>query len=268
DRIVPGVQKEKLPEVWESLGYEDHLVTEGEPYHLWVIEAPDSVAKALPLQEVGLNVVYTNNLEPYRKQKVRILNGSHTSIVPVGYLSGLRIVRDTVNDQAMGKFLSQLLSKEILPVIDMPAEQVEAYANTVIDRFKNPYIDHYLISIALNSFSKFKSRLLPSAIDYFSKYNQPPEGISFALACTILFYKGEYDGEEIALKDDQLVLDKLKSLWANHADEPEKVVQSILRWSDFWGQDLSSYKGFKELVIKFIKEIMSEGVSVSLKRIL
>lgn len=111
DRIIPGVSKDKLPEVWEDLGYEDKRVTEGEPYHIWVIEGPASVGRDLPLDQVGLNVIFTDNLKPYRERKVKILNGSHTALVPVAYLAGLRIVRDTVEDEVMSVFLEQLLAE-------------------------------------------------------------------------------------------------------------------------------------------------------------
>lgn len=268
DRIVPGVEKEKLPTVWQELGYEDHLVTEGEPYHLWVIEAPDEVAQALPLHEVGLNVVYTDNLELYRKRKVRILNGSHTALVPVGYLYGKRIVRDAINEEPLGNYLSKLLSEEVLPTMNMPQQELQAYVSTVMDRFKNPYIDHYLISISLNSFSKFKSRLLPTALDFITRFDQPPPLISFALAATILFYKGTYKNETIPLNDSPAVLEKLEALWTIHANDLQMIAKEVLSWSDFWGQNLADYNGWTSLVAQFMTEIEAEGMEASLAQLL
>ena len=268
DRIVPGISRDKLPQEWEKLGFADTMMTQGEAFHFWAIEAPESVREELPLDQVGLNVVFTDDLGPFRKRKVRILNGAHTALVPVGYLYGLRIVRDAVEDELTGAYLAKLLAEEVLPVIGMPREEVDSFAKAVVDRFKNPFIDHYLISIALNSFSKFKSRLLPTVLDYLNQYQQPPQLISFALASTILFYKGSYGGEEIPLNDNQEVLDKLQTLWAEHDNDYPAIVQAVLSWDSFWGEDLSQHPGLADLVSQYLQAIDEEGIKASLRGLL
>lgn len=259
DRIIPGVSKDKLPEVWQELGCEDQLVTEGEPYHIWVIEGPKEVGENLPLDQVGLNVVFSDDITPYRERKVKILNGSHTALVPVAYLSGLRLVRDTVNDPVMSAFLDRLLEEEILPALDMPDAELKEYAASVIDRFKNPYIDHYLLTISLNSFAKFKVRLLPSLLNYVKRHGKVAPLICFSLACLIRFYKGEYDGQSIALNDEAWVLDRLKNAWEESADL-SAVAKNILSWSDHWGQNLSTIPGFQDQVATYLERLEKEPV--------
>lgn len=261
DRIVPGIQREKLPEVWDLIEVEDHLATEGEPYHLWAIEGPTSVREIFPLDQAGLNVVFTDDLTPFRKRKVRILNGAHTALVPVGYLLGLRIVRDAVEDSLAGAFLSKLLNEEILPVMGMPIQEVEQYAATVIERFKNPYIDHYLISISLNSFSKFTARLLPSVQDYMMASESAPSLITCSLACLILMYRGTYVGEDIPLKDSQEVLARCQDWWTTYPDDMLSLVKEVLAWEDNWGTDLSQNDRLVQAVTRHLDGIRDKGMT-------
>lgn len=268
DRIVPGISPDALPQEWAKLNREDRIMTQGEAFHLWVIEAPEQVQQEFPLDQVGLNVIFTQDLTPYRTRKVRILNGAHTAIVPVAYLYGLRLVREAVEDDITGAFLSQLLQKEVLPAMDMPQDELSAYADSVMERFKNPFIDHYLISIALNSFSKFNTRLLPTVLDYMAKFQQPPQYISFALACTLSFYKGSVDGETIPLNDDPEVLTKLETLWRDHGENPARIVQEVLNWPSLWGEDLTQYTGFAEWVTEHLQAIQQNGVKTAIQAFL
>ncbi len=268
DRIVPSVQRAQLPEIWEDIGYQDYMFTEGEPYHLFAIEAPEAVATALPLHEVGLNVVFTDNLAPFRQRKVSILNGAHTAIVPVAYLCGIRIVRDAVEDDLTGTFLSRLIEEEILPTLDMPMSALEKYKASVIDRFKNPYINHYLINIALNSFSKFKARLLPTIKRYYAQHHQAPPLISFSFACMLLFYRGLFDGERIPLNDDPVVLHLMKTLWEKYPDDCEIIVHQMLSWSSFWDEDLTNYQGFSSLIAVYVQLIEDFGMEYNLNVVL
>ncbi len=268
DRIVPGIQQAALPAVWEEIGYEDQMATEGEPYHLWAIEGPDHIKASFPLDQAGLNVVFTPDLQPFRKRKVRILNGAHTALVPVAYLLGLRIVRDSVNDEVAGAFLTKLLAEEILPVMNMPMEEVTSYADTVIERFKNPYIDHYLISIALNSLSKFTSRLMPSVRDYMATNDTAPCLITCSLACIILMYRGSYNGETIPLKDDPVVLQKLAGLWQEYAEVPQQLAQTALSWEAGWGIDLSKDPKIVDAVTHHLTSIQQNGIDKHIKSLL
>ena len=158
DRIVPGYPKGRMEEITAELGYKDNLVVEGEQFHLWVIEGPTSVKDEIPSEACGLNVVFTDDMEPYRTRKVRILNGAHTTLVPVGYLYGIDKVRESIEDEVVGTFLKDVIFNEICPTLDLPEDELNQFANDVLDRFKNPYLEHELISIALNSTSKFKDQ--------------------------------------------------------------------------------------------------------------
>ena len=152
-----------------ELGYKDNLVVEGEQFHLWVIEAPETVKEEFPSEACGLNVVFTNNMEPYRTRKVRILNGAHTTLVPVGYLYGIEKVRESLEDDVVGTYLKEAIFNEICPTLDLPEAELNQFANDVLDRFRNPYLEHALMSISLNSISKFKTRVLPSVIEFIKR---------------------------------------------------------------------------------------------------
>jgi tagaturonate reductase len=268
DRIVPGINSDDLPEFWQEIGYEDHLITGGEPYHLFVIEAPEIVERKLPLYKAGLNVIFTDDLQPYRLKKVRILNGAHTALVPVAYLSGVKIVRDAIHNDNLSAYLSEIIQNEILPSLDLEKKELEDYAYTIIDRFSNPYIDHYLIDIALNSFSKFKSRLLPSLEKYYEKTGQIPAYISFSFTCMILFYKGTIGDQQIKLRDEKIVLDKMKKFWSNEKGKNIDI-KSILEWSEFWDYDLAeTYPGLENMMEIYMADIIKNGIDKTLSALL
>src|SRR6478609_5500042 len=167
DRIVPGFPKDTIKEIQQATGYEDNLVVMAEPFHLWVIEAGDAVRNAFPADKAGLQVKFVKDMAPYRTRKVRILNGAHTALVPVAYLNGLRTVKESVEDAITGKFIHDVIFDEIIPTLDLSKDELQQFANDVIERFKNPFIRHELSSIALNSVSKYTVRVLPSVLKYY-----------------------------------------------------------------------------------------------------
>ncbi len=207
-----------------GLGYEDNLVNTSEFFHLWVIETEFDLDSELPFSKTDLNVIITpDKLEMYRTRKVRILNGAHTSLVPYALLSGLDTVKSCIDDPTMNAHLRKCVFDEIVPTLDLPAEELQSYANSVIERFGNPYIKHYLSAIALNSVSKFKVRVLPSILEYIKRFNKMPETLLFAFAKLIDFYKTDMTN------DDPDVVEFMKS--HNTAE--------ILANAALWGQDLS-----------------------------
>lgn len=181
DRIVPGY----LQNV--TLDYDDKLLVMGEPYHSWIIEAPASLKDELPT--ASLNIKIVDDAEPYRETKVRILNGLHTSMVPIGYLLGLETVRDCIDHPVLGQFLQDEVYKEIIPM--MTYDDLEAFTEAVFDRFRNPSIHHKLLSIAVNSSAKVKTRILPTLQDYMAKYQTMPQRLALALAAFVAFYQDE-----------------------------------------------------------------------------
>lgn len=263
DRIVPGYPRDKMDAITAELGYKDNLVVEGEQFHLWVIEAPETVKEEFPSEACGLNVVFTNNMEPYRTRKVRILNGAHTTLVPVGYLYGIEKVRESLEDNIVGTYLKEAIFNEICPTLDLPEAELNQFANDVLDRFRNPYLEHALMSISLNSISKFKTRVLPSVIEFIKRKEALPKRLLFSLASLITFYSGKRGDDSIALKDDQYVLDFFSKNWmAVNASELtlEDLVNAVLSNTDFWGEDLTAYDGLASQVSVYANKIRVEGM--------
>ena len=263
DRIVPGYPRDKMDAITEELGYKDNLVVEGEQFHLWVIEGPASVKEEIPAEICGLNVVFTDNQEPYRTRKVRILNGAHTSLVPVGYLYGIDKVRESLEDEVVGKFLKDAIFNEICPTLDLSKEELEQFSNDVLDRFRNPYLEHALMSISLNATSKYKTRVLPSVLEYIKRKNENPKHLLFSLAALIAFYKGERGEEKYVVKDDQSVLDFFATQWAK--GDTASVVKATLKNTAFWGTDLTQFEGLEETVTNSLESIIMNGMKATLQ---
>ena len=220
DRINTGYpQGEDL-----GLGYEDKMVNTSEFFHLWVIETEHDLDAELPFSSADLNVIITRDkLEMYRTRKVRILNGAHTSLVPYALLSGFDTVKSCIDDDGMREHVRKCVFDEIIPTLDLPKDELESYAQSVIERFGNPYIKHYLSSIALNSVSKFKVRVLPSILEYIKRYGKTPETLVFSLAKLIEFYKNG------APNDAPEIVEFIKT----HS------VREILANTAFFGEDIS-----------------------------
>lgn len=220
DRINTGFPKDENIDI----GYEDKMLNTSEFFHLWVIEAEYDIEKELPFSKADLNVIVTKDkLEMYRTRKVRILNGAHTSMVPYALLSGLDTVKSCMDNDKMRKHLEKCVFEEIIPTLDLPKDELEAYANSVIERFSNPYIKHYLSAIALNSVSKFKVRVLPSILEYIKRFNKMPETLLFSFAKLIDFYRTDMTN------DAPEIVDFMK----------KATVEEILANEKFWSQDLS-----------------------------
>lgn len=263
DRIVPGYPRDKMDAITKELGYKDNLVVEGEQFHLWVIEGPESVKEEIPAEACDLNIVFTDNMEPYRTRKVRILNGAHTSLVPVGYLYGIDRVRESIEDDVVGSFLKEAIFNEICPTLDLPESELNQFSNDVLDRFKNPYLEHELMSISLNSISKYKTRVLPSVIEYIKRKKELPNHLLFSLAALMAFYKGDRNGDEINLKDDLPVLNFFKYQWGHN--NAEEIVHNTLMNTDFWGVDLLEFEGFEKAVLGHLELITENGMAKALK---
>ncbi|GGZ15664.1 altronate oxidoreductase [Echinicola pacifica] len=256
DRIVPGFPRENIKEIQENIGYEDNLVVKAEPFHLWVIEGPDAVKAEFPAEEAGLDVKFVKDQSPYRTRKVRILNGAHTSLVPVAYLHGLRTVRESVEDPIIGPFLNETIQGEIIPTLDLPKEELEQFANDVMDRFKNPFVKHQLSSIALNSISKFKVRVLPSLLEYVDRKGQLPPNLVRSLAALIVFYKGSYNGEATPVQDDEEIINYFKAIW--ESDDLDHVAHEVLKNINFWDTDLTKVEGLQNAVAQELSQLVEK----------
>ncbi|MBC8587396.1 tagaturonate reductase [Paratissierella segnis] len=271
DRIVPGYPKGTASEIEKELGYKDSFLVEGEIFHLWVIEGPKKIKYEFPADKIGLNVLFTEDLTPYRERKVRILNGAHTSMVPVSYLYGIDTVKESVEDETIGKFVKSVIFDEIIPTLDLPEEELFDFAEDVLDRFRNPFIKHYLMSISLNSMSKFETRILPSILEYKNRQNKLPKKLVFSLASLIYFYRGDRNGESINLSDDPEILEMYKNLWNNYDGSDENlqsIVKTVLGSVDLWKIDLNSIVGLNEKVTKDLTSIVRKGMKEAVREIL
>lgn len=219
DRINTGYPKDEKIDV----GFEDNMINTSEYFHLWVIEGYADLFKELPFDKCGLNVILTDNLEMYRTRKVRILNGAHTSLVPYAMLSGFDTVKSCVDDDKMSEHIRKCVYDEIIPTLDLPESELIEYADNVLTRFENPYIKHYLSSIALNSVSKFKVRVLPSILEYIKRYNKMPETLIFSFAKLIDFYRTDMTNDDVDVT----------------AFMKTATVNEILSNAGLWGEDIS-----------------------------
>lgn len=264
DRIVTGYPRDEISYFEEKLGYKDNIIDTSELFNLWVIEGDKTWADKLPVHKTDANVIWTDDVKPYKKRKVRILNGAHTSTVLAAYLAGFDIVGDFMKDDTVRTFMNDVIYKEVIPTLDLPKEELESFAATVNDRFANPYIKHNLLDIALNSCSKFNARCLPSLLGYVEEKGELPKCLTFSLAAFIKFYQGEWkdgvytgtrkDGTQYPLRDDEAVIRFFADAWAEN--DAEKTAESVLSNKDFWsGKDLTEVPGLKDAVAGYLKEM-------------
>jgi len=239
DRIVTGFPRGEAPEMYTRLGYEDKLLDTGEIFHFWVIEGPEWIAEELPFAKAELNVVFTDDVRPYKKRKVRILNGAHTSLVPVALLCGKETVGESVADDTLHAFLEQVLYAEVIPTLDLPREDLLYFAGAVFDRFANPFIRHRLLDIALNTTSKWRARVLPSVEGYLEQYGKPPKALIFSFAATLEMF----DRFGLVIKDT----DDIGELW-------DELKQKI--------------SGFEQAVNAYRSAINADGCETALRSLL
>ncbi|RAW00038.1 tagaturonate reductase [Pseudochryseolinea flava] len=257
DRIVPGFPQDSIAEIETETGYDDKLVVMAEPFYVWVIEANQKLKDELPAQAAGLNVKLVNDLVSYRTQKVRILNGAHTVMVPVAYLRGMRTVGEVMQDQAMCSFVESVIQDEIIPSLHLPDEDLQQFASDVKDRFANPFIRHELASIALNSISKFKVRVVPSILEYHQRQHQLPKKLVHAFGALICFYRGSWNGESLPLNDDPAAIKFFAEQWKTN--DPTSIANATLKRADLWGQDLSEIPGLTSQLAQEIEFLLKRS---------
>ncbi len=241
DRIIPGYPAADAERLFAALGYRDRLLVAGELYHSFIIEAPPSLLDELPIDkaQTRLNVQIVPDASPYRTTKVRLLNGAHTAMVPLGLLLGIESVRDAIEHPALGAFIKALIYDEVIPsVSELPVQELEAFARDVFERFRNPRIHHRLQTISLNSASKVKERILPSLLDYHEAIGELPWRLVLALAGFLRLYRGDI----CPLNDDPAVLDYFARQWGA-ADDNRALAEACLRHQQLWDADLSELPG-------------------------
>lgn len=258
DRIVPGYPKDEIDSYQSQLEFKDNLIVSAETFLLWVIEGDDSLKARIPFDRINENILVVKDMQPYRTRKVRILNGAHTTMVPFSILYGNETVKETVDNTFTGKFVRDAVFDEINPTLDLSDEELKEFADAVFDRFRNPFIKHQLSSIALNTVSKFKVRVLPSLIAYVEKYNRLPKHLTFALACLIRFYKGDWQGRKLPVQDDATVISVFDEVWKSTSYQ--SVSNEILSQVSFWDQDLTKIDGLAIEVARALELIEDNGI--------
>lgn len=269
DRIVTGYPRDEADAIERQLGYKDAFLATAEHFYLFVIQGPAWLAQELRLDKYPLNVLIVDDIKPYKARKVAILNGAHTALVPVAWLAGLNTVGEAMNDADVCRFVEKTIAEEIIPVLDLPRDELLSFAEAVTSRFRNPYIQHQLLSIALNGMTKFRTRILPQLLAGQQANGRLPARLTFALAALIAFYQGERDGESYPLQDDERWLVRYQQLWAQLRDRQidiKELTSQVLSDSEHWEQDLSLVPGLVTQVAEDLQLILSQGMRVAMAR--
>lgn len=268
DRIVPGFPRKDIAAIKEKLQYDDNLVVQAEIFHLWVIEAPQEVAKEFPADKAGLNVLFVPSEAPYHERKVTLLNGPHTVLSPVAYLSGINIVREACEHEVVGKYIHKVMFDELMETLNLPKEELKKFAEDILERFNNPFVDHQVTSIMLNSFPKYETRDLPGLKVYLERKGELPKGLVLGLAAIITYYKGgvRADGAEIVPNDAPEIMNLLKELWATGCTQ--KVAEGVLAAESIWGENLNNIPGLTAAVKADLDSIQEKGMLETVKGIL
>ncbi|MBP2856819.1 tagaturonate reductase [Dickeya oryzae] len=263
DRIVTGYPRNEVDVLQQELGYQDTFLDTAEYFYLFVIQGPQWLADELRLNQLKLNVRIVDDIKPYKERKVAILNGAHTALVPVAFLAGLDTVGESMNDAQIGKFVETTIAEEIVPVLDLPHDELMSFAEAVLSRFRNPFIQHQLLSIALNGMTKFRTRILPQLLMYRERHNALPKRLTFALAALIAFYRGERNDDRYPLQDDAHWLERYEVLWSGvraGTTSLAQVVNAVLSDAEHWEQDLTLVPGLAALVTEQLQAIVERGM--------
>jgi tagaturonate reductase len=254
DRIVPGSSKALMEEIAEKTGYIDNIPVSVEPYYFWAIEGPAIVKKEFPAEACGLNVRFVDDLNYFRERKVRILNGGHTALMPVAYLLGLRTVKECLAHDEVKSFLHSAIFDEIIPAMKGDHVDLRNFADDVLQRFANPFVEHQLASIALNSIAKFKVRVLPAILDYHKTTDAFPENLIHSFAALIVFYRGHWRDQKTPLNDDASVLGFFHEVWQG---EKNQVAKRVLSNTSLWGINLDAVPGMVSAVLSRLDLLLS-----------
>jgi len=268
DRIVSGYPKAEEEKLWQEMGYKDELIATGEPFGFWAIGSDriDAVKKEFTVQS-GVEVVFAEDIEPYKQRKVRILNGAHTAMVMGGYLAGKNIVAECMDDADIRNYMLSCIYDEIIPNIPLDKEKLKDYANSVVERFRNSFLNHKLLDICLNSTSKWRARVLPSFIDYYESMGKIPKLLTLSFAMYLSFYIGVQkdeegyfnirDGERYKMLDDEYALEIFRT---NYRLPIDRMIHIVMSDEKLWGINLTDISGFYEKVCEHVHSISTYGM--------
>ncbi len=281
DRIVPGTPaNEILQQHWQKLGYEDRLLTSAEVYSLWAIQGDDMIRQRLTFAQANPSIIVANDITPYRERKVRILNGTHTVSVPLAFLLGNKIVLDNMTHPLVSKLIERLIFDEIVPSLEVDRQSATAFAHEVLERWRNPFLQHKLIDITLHSTSKMRARNVPTILRYYQKMKKTPRLIAFGFASYLLFMRGaeqqngkiygRRNGELYPINDDQAGY--FYELWnrvnINDPTSVENFVKTVCSNEGLWGTPLALLSGFVETVSANLYALLQRGIAEPLQKTL
>ncbi len=265
DRIVPGFPKETINEIKEEIGFDDNLVVKGEYFHVWAIGGDASIQKILPLDAAGFNVLFMDDIHDFRAKKVRILNGSHTAMVPIALQLGCETVMDAFKTPAVEIFINKMVAEEVLPVIDEDQEELKQFAKKILERFYNPFLKHYLKDISLNSLSKWETRDFPTVLDNYSKKNKNAKLVTFSFAALLVLYSGKAEVPFTA-NDTAEFVDFIKSTF--NVNDIKGWVEGIVKNKNIWKEDFATVPFFIDEVTSDVQLILSKGMKEAVSSII
>ncbi|NQZ90068.1 MAG: tagaturonate reductase [Colwellia sp.] len=271
DRIVTGFPRDEHQALQEKLGYLDNFMVTAEHFHLFVIQGPAHLAELLCLEGSELNIKIVDDISPYKERKVAILNGAHTAMVPLAYMANIDSVGEALSEPLFEQYLTALIFDEIIPTLNLPKDELQAFANDVLNRFRNPYIHHRLIDISLNSMTKFKTRILPQLLKYSELKQVVPKMMALAIAGQLFFYKGERNDEKIALSDSEEWLELLNKLWRSYDEKSlsvEQLVEEVLAAQWHWDSNLNDVPNLTTQVSEYLSELLTHRVNYVLAKTL
>lgn len=270
DRIVPGaLDSVEAARVTERLGYEDALLTACEPYALFAIEGDDALRARLEFPGDDPRIIVAPDIRPYRQRKVRVLNGGHTISMPAAMLAGFETVRESCDDERVGRFVRRAIFDDIVSSLDVP--DAERFAGEVFGRFGNPFIRHALADIALYTTTKLRVRVIPSIMEYHARTGRAPASLSFGFAAYIAFMRGDLHASRAALGRPLPADpdgDRVRSVWQSLDVQSDEAVSRVARavCSDvsLWGFDLTTVNGFADAVADHLVRIVRDGITTAL----
>lgn len=265
DRIVPGFPKENINEIKAELGYNDNLVVKGEYFHVWAIGGDATIKEKLPLDKAGLNVLFMDSIKDFRAKKVRILNGSHTAMVPVALQLGCETVMDAFNTPEIEKYINKMVKTEVLPQIKGTKEELDEFAAKILERFYNPYLKHYLKDISLNSISKWEARDYPTVYDNY-KAGKDAKLAIFSYAALLTLYSGKSEAKNFSPKDTPEFLQFIQSTY--NPDDLKGWVEGIVKNKEMWIEDFTIIPYFIDEVANDVKLITEKGMLEALRQII
>lgn len=266
DRIVPGFPRENIDEIKAEIGFDDNLVVKGEYFHVWAIGGDSVIKEKFPLDKAGLNVLFMDDIKDFRAKKVRILNGSHTAMVPVALQLGCETVMDAFNTPEVEKYINQMVATEVLPVIDEDPEELKAFAAKILERFYNPYLKHYLKDISLNSISKWETRDYPTVFDNYKKLDNNARLTTFSFAALLVLYTGQSEAKGFTPNDTPELLEFIQKTF--NKDEIKLWVTGIVNNKDMWKENFAEVPYFIDEVSADVAQILEKGMKETLKHII